>query len=139
MKLSWLLCLVTLALPAAASNEDYERGYRRGYEDGLRDSRRQLDGRDGTISNGRPDRARPPARITVAQGRYGSWRNECDATDWVAQRANGRYSFNIQVTNEICGDPDRGKSKTLQVRYYCGDQEKNASAAEHRNISMSCP
>ncbi|MFC4158723.1 hypothetical protein [Chitinimonas lacunae] len=140
MKLLYLLCMV-LAMPVLASNEDYERGYRRGYEDGFRaGTRQQVDDERGTISDGRPvDRPRPPARITVAQARYGSWRNECDVTDWVAQRANGRYSLMVQVTNEMCGDPDRGKSKSLQVRYYCGDKEKTASAPEHRNISLSCP
>lgn len=96
---------------------DYERGYR----DGASAAR---------VIHG---------PIAIAQASYGTWSRTCDATALVSGQASGKYSFRMTVTNTLCGDPHPGKSKSLDVSYYCGNQSKTASAREHDTLTLRCP
>lgn len=115
-----------------AYRRGYERGFERGYEKGMQEGRR-------TSAPPPPVVAPPrigPIRVTGAA--YGTSSRSCDATRFVAGRANGKMSFSFEVTNGMCGDPARGDRKELQVTYRCGDIVKTSSANEHRTIYMSC-
>lgn len=111
----------------------YERGFERGYEKGLAEGQR----RAAAAPPPPPPAPRiGPIRVTGAS--YGTSSRSCDATRWVASRANGRRSHSFEVTNNICGDPSRGDRKELEVAYRCGEIAKTASAPEHRTITLDC-
>ena len=111
----------------------YENGFERGYAKGLAEGQRHA-----------PPAAPPPppapriGPIHVTGATYGTMSRSCDATRWVGSRANGRRSFSFEVTNAICGDPAHGDRKTLEVAYRCGEVARNASAVEHRTVTLDC-
>jgi hypothetical protein len=111
-------------------DEGFERGYRKGLEEGERRARAEA-----------PPPPPPPAvlgPIRVTGAAYGSPAHKCDATRYVARRANGKMSYSFEVSNEMCGDPSHGDRKELAVTYRCGEVMKTASANEHRNIYLDC-
>ena len=142
--------LTLLALPAAAQrdppppgneeSETYREGYRRGYDDGYaRGYRKALEeSRPAAAPPAPPPPPRPTGPITVSGAYYGTSSKNCDATRYVARRANGKRSHSFEVTNEICGDPAHGDRKSLEVTYVCGSLVKTASANEHRTIYLDC-
>ena len=76
--------------------------------------------------------------ITVSGAVYGTSSKNCDATRYVARRANGKRTHSFEVTNEMCGDPSHGERKSLDVTYICGTIAKTATANEHRTIYLDC-
>jgi hypothetical protein len=140
-----LICIgiAMIAAPAlaAAQGPDYDQGYRRGYDDGFASGYRK-----GLNEAGRVPAAPPPppvpvivlGPIRVNSAFYGTASRTCDARHHVAQRANGRRSATIDVTNDMCGDPAQGERKQLEVNYQCGSVAKSASAYEHRRIFLDC-
>jgi hypothetical protein len=150
---SWLGALLLAAAPAlaqtplpdprdrgddaeAAYRRGYERGYERGFERGLEEGMK----RGATVAPPPPPPPKPvptgPIRVTGAF--YGTSSKNCDATRFVASRANGKRSYSFEVSNDICGDPARGDRKSLEVTYYCGHMSKTASAHEHRTLYLDC-
>ncbi len=141
------LCLsILVTVPALAladeDTRDYREGYRKGYDDGFASGYRK-----GLEESGRaaPPAAAPPppppratGPITVSTAYYGTSSKSCDATRWVAKRANGRRSATIDVSNDMCGDPARGDRKQLEITYVCGSIAKTASAYEHRQAYLDC-
>ena len=139
------------ALPAAAADgeappddrPDYREGYRRGYDDGfasgyrkgIEEARRAA---PAAAAPPPPPPPRPTGPITVSSAYYGTASKSCDATRWVARRANGRRTATIEVSNEMCGDPARGDRKQLEVTYVCGSIAKTASGYEHRSVYLDC-
>jgi hypothetical protein len=138
------------AIPAHSQSPDPEEreAYRRGYEEGFaRGYRKGLE--EGPQ---RPAPAPPPPQviitpppprvatgpIRVSGAFYGTSSKNCDATRYVASRANGKRSYSFEVSNNICGDPARGDRKSLEVTYRCGHLDKTASANEHRTIFLDC-
>jgi hypothetical protein len=139
------ISFLCVGLPAQSQSPDPEEreAYRRGYEEGFaRGYRKGLD--EGGPRVPPPPVAVPapppvstgPIRVTGAF--YGNDRKNCDATRYVASRANGKRSYSFEVSNDICGDPARGDRKSLEVTYRCGGLDKTASANEHRTIYLSC-
>jgi hypothetical protein len=130
--------------PPQEDRRDYREGYRRGYDDGFSAGYRK--GQDESRRNGPLPAAPPPAAapprptgpITVSTAYYGTSSKSCDATRWVARRANGRRTASFEVTNDMCGDPARGDRKQLEVTYVCGSIAKTASANEHRTVYLDC-
>lgn len=116
-----------------AFRRGYERGFERGYQRGLAEGERRA---ASAVPPPPPAPRTGPIRITGAY--YGTSSHNCDATRWLGQRANGKRSYSIEVTNDICGDPAHGQRKSLEVTYRCGDIEQTASANEHRTIYLSC-
>lgn len=100
----------------------YETEYERGYRD--------------AAGAPRPNVYGP---IAVSRATYGTWKHSCNATSLIAGRASGRHHFQMRVSNDMCGDPDHGKAKSLDVSYYCGNYAKTASAREHDTLTLSCP
>jgi len=119
------------AEPREAYRRGYERGFERGYEKGVAEGQRR--------GSAPPPPAAPrTGPIHVIRATYGSDARSCEATRWVASRANGRRSHSFEVTNAMCGDPARGDRKSLEVAYRCGEIGKTASAFEHRTIYLDC-
>jgi hypothetical protein len=113
-----------------AYRRGYDEGFERGYQKGLEEGQRRA----------RPAPP-PPARlgpIRVTGATYGSRAHKCDATRYVAKRANGKMSYSFEVSNAMCGDPSHADRKELEVTYRCGEVLKTASANEHRNIYLDC-
>lgn len=138
-----LVLSALLAGPVLAQDgsPDYREGYRRGYDDGFSAGyRKALE--ESSHRAPAPAAPPPPPRatgpITVSTAYYGTSSKSCDATRFVARRANGRRSATIDVTNEMCGDPARGDRKQLEVTYVCGSIAKTASAYEHRSVTLDC-
>jgi hypothetical protein len=117
-----------------AYRHGYETGFERGYRKGLEDGER----RAATIvaPQAPPPIVLGPIRVTGAF--YGTSSKNCDATRYVASRANGKRSYSFEVSNNICGDPAHGDRKELSVTYFCGGLSKSASANEHRTIYLDC-
>ena len=115
--------------------EAYREGYQRGYEDGFDRGYRKAKEEARAAAAQAP---RPTGPITISSARYGTTSKGCDATRYVARRANGKQSYSFEVSNEMCGDPAHGDRKELQVSYICGSLAKSASANEHRNIYLDC-
>ena len=149
MKTTIILLAALTSIPALAQREatapgsersdEYREGYRRGYDDGYaRGYRKALDENRGAVQAPPPPPPRVSGPITVSGAVYGSSAHSCDATRFVARRANGKSSYSFEVTNEMCGDPSRGDRKELQVTYICGSVAKTASAYEHRTIYLDC-
>lgn len=127
--------LLTLAVPPAFAESDFERGYREGYGIGYRDG--QSAGRAGQSNLvNRPSAG--PAGIVVIRAWYGDEHKYCDLTAWAAKHFNSRTSAEVEVTNQICGDPSPGNRKSLRVEYLCKGQTKTEDAYEHRRLSLHC-
>ena len=137
------LALGGAVLAAAADDEDrpraareaYREGYQRGYEDGFERGYRKAQ-EEARAETAQP--ARPTGPIVVSGARYGTSSRSCDATRYVARRANGKRSDSFEVSNDMCGDPAHGERKLLEVTYICGSLAKSASANEHRDIYLDC-
>lgn len=120
-----------------AYRRGYDEGFERGYQKGLEEAERRA--RAAAVPPPPPPPAAPrtgPIHVTGAF--YGTSSRNCDATRYVARRANGKGSHSFEVTNEICGDPAHGDRKSLEVTYRCGEIVKTASANEHRTIYLDC-
>ena len=132
--------------PPQEERRDYRDGYRRGYDDGFASGYRKglEDARRGAAPAAPPPppaaapAPRPTGPITVSTAYYGTSSKSCDATRWVARRANGRRTATIEVSNEMCGDPARGDRKQLEVTYVCGGIARTASGYEHRSVHLDC-
>ena len=146
--LATFLALPVLAQPPVPPDEDirgrsdeyqdayrrgYEKGFERGYTRGLAEGER----RGATAAPPPP----PPPRlgpIVVTGAVYGTSSHHCEATRYMAHRADGKRTYSMEVSNGICGDPAHGDRKTLDITYRCGDIEKTASAPEHRTVYLDC-
>ena len=135
--------------PPEFDRQSYREGYRRGFDDGYaRGYRKALEESRPAISPPPPPLPiappppppppRPNGPITVTGAYYGTQHRNCDATRFLARRANGKASYSVEVTNEICGDPSPGDRKSLEVTYVCGNLARTASANEHRTINLEC-
>ena len=146
---------ISLALPVIAAQDDdeppqykdrseareayrhgYERGYDRGFQRGLAEGRRQAVAAPPPPPPPAPAVALGPIRITGAF--YGTSSRNCNATRWLARRADGHRTYSVKVTNDICGDPAHGDRKSLEVTYLCGTVARTASSREHQTIYLSC-
>jgi hypothetical protein len=149
-----LACMALAGAPAFAQDEPpeyrdrgdqreaYRRGYERGFERGYAKGRDEGERRGPPVIVAPPPPASPPPMrvgpIHVTGAYYGTSAKNCDATRWLGSRANGKRTYSIEVTNNICGDPARGDRKSLEVTYRCGDITKATSANEHRTVYLDC-
>ncbi len=141
--------LVFAQSASTSYKEGFEEGYKQGYETGfdagykkaaaqIKESKELKDNRSTTGAQ--------TSTIRILQAIYGVenklGKESCDVTSKLAREANGKPSFTLQVSNDLCGDPAPAKRKSLTVSYVCGQaasiQEKSTNAFEHRNIELSC-
>jgi len=133
------LALAMLASPLAVAQNPYDDGYKRGYKEGFSEGYRKA--QQDLQSAPPPVIAAPPPAggpISVQVARYGSSNKVCEATRQVRLKAQGKMSATIDVSNGLCGDPDPGQRKQLEVSYTCGAITKNDSAYEHRSLYLNC-
>jgi hypothetical protein len=118
-----------------AYRRGFERGYERGFRKGMEEGERRV-----AAPPAPPPPPPPPllGPIRVAGAFYGTLSRTCDATGYVARRADGKKSWSLKVHNEMCGDPAKGDRKNLEVTYWCGQVSRTASAREHQTIYLSC-
>lgn len=125
-----------LLFAGSAASRTYEDGYREGFRDGFAAGQRQ----DAAGQSVAPVPAPAPNYgIRIIRAAYGDDERTCRLTRMLARRMNGRNSASLKVTNELCGDPAPGERKLLRVDYTCGGNTKQASAPEHRTLSLRCP
>jgi hypothetical protein len=124
----------------------YRRGFKEGFDEGYRKGIEEADKRAAAAASAaaaaaaEASKPRPTGPIMVTRAIYGpsSGGGSCDATRWVARKANGQRSASVDVTNNMCGDPAPGKRKSLEITYICGAMVKEASAFEHRSAYLDC-
>jgi len=123
-----------------AYRRGFERGYDRGYQRGMEEAHRRAPAPAMAVPPPPPPAPPPPVLgpIKVTSAFYGSGKKNCDATRHVGRQANGHRTHSFKVTNDMCGDPDRGQRKTLEVTYWCGQVSRTASAREHQDIYLNC-
>ena len=133
------LVIAVLANPCAMAQNPYDDGYKRGYKEGFSEGYRKA---QQDLQGAPPPVMAPPAAvlgpINIQVARYGSSNKICDATRPVRLKAQGKRSVTIDVSNALCGDPDPGQRKELEVSYTCGNITKTASAYEHRTVYLDC-
>ena len=63
----------------------------------------------------------------------------CDATAVVGSACDGKKRCAVLASNALCGDPDFGTPKTLNLEYQCGPAiAKSVTAAEMTEAHLSC-
>ncbi|HET9470401.1 MAG TPA: hypothetical protein VFO24_04805 [Usitatibacter sp.] len=139
------ICTATAAFAAdgdadrRSPRDAYREGYQRGYEDGFEKGyQKAMDEARAALPPAAAAPPRPTGPIAVSGAVYGTSSKNCDATRYVARRANGKRTYSFEVTNDMCGDPAHGDRKSLDVTYICGAMAKTATANEHRTIYLDC-
>jgi hypothetical protein len=106
---------IALAAPLTAvhaQSAEYRRGYDEGYRAGM-DAARGGEGR-GEGGGGR-------RRIIIEDAVYGDRDGACDARPAVQTMVDRQRDPLIRADNRLCGDPARGRAKSLEITYRCGD------------------
>ena len=94
--------------------------------------------RGGGRGYGRERYDRSP-RLTILGATYRSIDGRaCDAFSFVHRRCDGERSCSVRANNNICGDPDRGRLKVLEVVYACGDRQLRANVPERSRSKLRC-
>jgi len=147
---STALAILSLMPAAQAQDRDsyeYREGFRRGYDDGYAAGyRRALEegSRPPVVMTPPqpvlvlPVNPGPTGLITITRAIYGSRSRSCDATLYLQRQSNGRIKASVGATNDICGDPDPGNRKMLEVTYTCGGNVREATAYENRSVYLDC-
>lgn len=79
------------------------------------------------------------SRITILGASYRSIDGRaCDAFAHVHKKCDGDDSCKVKASNKICGDPDRGRLKVLEVTYACGNRQFQSRTPERSSSRLSC-
>ena len=122
IRIAAVLALTAASSSAFAQSAEYRRGYDAGFAAGQRAT---------SDDRGRGNRLR------VLEATYGGRGKVCDARREVrdAIERNGA----LRVDNGLCGDPNPGVQKRLEVVYRCGDDEpQRVGARENETLRLSC-
>lgn len=78
-------------------------------------------------------------RVTILGATYRSIDGRtCDAYSYAHRKCDGNQSCTVKASNKICGDPDRGRLKILDVTYRCGNQQFTSSTPERSRSQIRC-
>ena len=124
--------MLAIGMHPACAHSEFERGYREGYGKGYQDA---LNASQQGLA---PRQSAGPPGIVVIRAWYGDDNKSCNLTAWAAKHFNSRTSGEIEVSNDICGDPSPGNRKSLHVEFLCNGQTKSVEAYEHRRLSLYC-
>ena len=126
------LCVAAAAQDSSQFKDGYAQGYKEGFDAGYRKAASEQQNAAEAASKGFP--------IAIQVATYGpeGSRDRCDATHYVRKQANGRRNANVDITNQMCGDPAPGKRKNVEITYTCGAIAKTASVYEHRSAYLYC-
>jgi hypothetical protein len=135
-----------MLIGTAAAADSFQDGYRQGFQDGYRQGFEDGSRRwPGAGPAGAPPAGIPAApaaaalqTIRVTQADYGDGYSDCSATATVARLLDGKRGGSLRAGNELCGDPAPGRRKTLRVLYFCGAQEREATAPQNEMLTIRC-
>ncbi len=126
IRIAAMLTLSAATTAAFAQSAEYRRGYDDGYAAAQRETR-----------DDRGDRG-PWGRLHIEEAQYGARGATCDARREVREQAM-RNRGNIEVNNQLCGDPAPGEQKRLRLVYRCGDSAAaRAFAREGERLRLNC-
>jgi hypothetical protein len=129
IRVATVLALIGASSAAFAQSAEYRRGYDDGYAAGQRDARGGPGGPGGPMAWG---------RLHIEEAEYGANGMSCDAR-WRVREQLERNRGNIEVSNQLCGDPAPGVQKRLRLVYRCGDSAPaRAFAREGERLRLSC-
>ncbi|MCS0588065.1 DUF3395 domain-containing protein [Massilia norwichensis] len=129
MRLATVLALTATSNAAFAQSAEYRRGYDEGYAAGQRDARGDRGGPDGPMAWG---------RVHIEEAEYGARGATCNARRGVRDQLE-RNRGNIEVNNQLCGDPAPGEQKRLRLVYRCGDSASaRVVAREGERLRLNC-
>ncbi len=78
-------------------------------------------------------------RLTILGATYRSIDGRtCNAYSYAHKKCDGNQSCTVKASNNICGDPDRGRLKILDVTYSCGNQQYTSSTPERSRSKIRC-
>jgi hypothetical protein len=160
------LCLALASSTAFAQQGPYQEGYRYGFDAGFKEgyeraladirARQQQEGvivvppggnhiGGGHHGHNVAPQPRPHVKnrgIVVVNAAYGANegrdRRSCDLTKQIYTQSIGKMQYDINVSNQLCGDPAPSVRKALRVTYMCGGEERVAEANEHRSLRLDC-
>ncbi len=140
MKIKILCAIALISTTAFAADpavpEQMMRGrssqYQDGFRDGFREAVRMMNGggNDFGDSHGR--------NIRILNATYGSYKGKCDFTSRLARSANGRSSYSFRASNDWCGDPSDGTSKSATVEYSCSGKTRKIYVREGSSQNIRC-
>lgn len=118
--------LGALSAPAFSQSTEYRRGYDQGYRDGA----------EAATAQAQPGGM---GRIVLIDAIYGTRGATCDALGTIQQNSGRRRHLEVNVNNDLCGDPAPRQQKRLSITYRCGDgPEKRVVGREGSVLVMSC-
>ncbi len=130
-RIAAVLALTAVSTGAFAQSAEYRRGYEEGYAAGQRDAR---DGRGGPG----PDGPVAWGRVHIEEAEYGVRGATCNARRGVRDQLEHNRG-NIEVNNQLCGDPAPGEQKRLRLVYRCGDSAPaRVMAREGERLRLNC-
>lgn len=78
-------------------------------------------------------------RLTILGATYRSVDGRsCSAYAYAHRKCDGNQSCTVKASNSICGDPDRGRLKILDIAYSCGNQQFTSSTPEKSRSQIRC-
>jgi hypothetical protein len=124
------IALVAPLTAVHAQSAEFRRGYDEGYRAGM-DAARGGEGR-GEGGGGR-------RRIIIEDAVYGDRDGVCDARPAVQTMVERQRDPLIRADNRLCGDPARGRAKSLEITYRCGDGRMlRTSIREDTQAVLTC-
>jgi hypothetical protein len=132
MRIATVLALTAASTGAFAQSAEYRRGYDEGYAAGQRDARGDHGDRGG------PGGPMTWGRLHIDEAEYGVRDATCNARRGVRDQLE-RNRGNVEVNNQLCGDPAPGEQKRLRLVYRCGDSAPaRAFAREGERLRLNC-
>jgi len=129
IRIAAVLALSAASTAAFAQSAEYRRGYDDGYAAAQRDARGDRGGPDGPFAWG---------RVHIEEAEYGARGATCNARRGVRDQLE-RNRGNIEVNNQLCGDPAPGEQKRLRLVYRCGDSAPaRVVAREGERLRLNC-
>ncbi|MEQ8509687.1 MAG: hypothetical protein RIB43_11820 [Rhodospirillaceae bacterium] len=78
-------------------------------------------------------------RLTILGATYRSIDGRsCNAYSYAHKKCDGNQSCTVKASNSICGDPDRGRLKVLEVSYACGNRQFTSNTPERSRSQIRC-
>ncbi|MEQ8734873.1 MAG: hypothetical protein RIC29_08105 [Rhodospirillaceae bacterium] len=78
-------------------------------------------------------------RLTILGATYRSIDGRaCNAYSYAHRKCDGNQSCTVKASNSICGDPDRGRLKVLEVSYACGNRQFTSNTPERSRSQIRC-
>ena len=86
-----------------------------------------------------PDNQHRGPRLTILGATYRSIDGRsCNAYSYAHRKCDGNQSCTVSASNSICGDPDRGRLKVLEVSYACGNRQFTSYTPERSRSQLRC-